>query len=259
MVSGISISQLSPIGACAVRLHAVVSAGWQWRVLAGCGVSFVGWARVCDCKVCLAQIEFILRLGGVVGVCGSVLRGVRVRAVVWCGCGCVLPSLNGMLVGINDRRAMSLYADSISEWYSLATVGDPLRSVAFLAFICTATSTLTERSASARFSETLISYPFNRRGSRCCSTRHLPPNTGSCSFGPSWGDRAHAKDAAHSYTECSGHGDCDRKSGQCSCYVGFTGTGCARSEFGTRVAYLCVRVWVRACIRVIHQDGVARG
>ena len=60
---------------------------WQWGVFAGCRVSIFGWARACDSEVCLAQIQ--LRLGGLIGVCGSVLRGVRVRAVMCCGFGVV--------------------------------------------------------------------------------------------------------------------------------------------------------------------------
>lgn len=41
---------------------------------------------------------------------------------------------------------------------------------------------------------------------------------------------------AHFWVECSGKGVCDRASGECKCYTGYTGSGCQRSEWGARGA-----------------------
>jgi len=53
---------------------------------------------------------------------------------------------------------------------------------------------------------------------------------GQCPLGPAWADKAYATDQAHQNVECSNAGTCDRKSGTCSCFPGFTGAACQRSK-----------------------------
>jgi len=50
-----------------------------------------------------------------------------------------------------------------------------------------------------------------------------------CLFGKAWGDAPFADGYAHDYVECSGQGECDRKTGECKCNDGFTGDGCRYS------------------------------
>ena len=49
----------------------------------------------------------------------------------------------------------------------------------------------------------------------------------TCAYGNSW-----ALDAEnpHSYEECSGAGLCDRTSGECQCFTGFSGYACQRRK-----------------------------
>eukprot|EP00981_Chlorochromonas_danica_P005499 scaffold1110_cov182-Ochromonas_danica.AAC.26 len=58
-------------------------------------------------------------------------------------------------------------------------------------------------------------------GSPDCSYR-------SCPNGTAWVDKAYATDAAHQLAECSNAGLCDRSTGQCQCFTGFTGSACQR-------------------------------
>lgn len=63
-----------------------------------------------------------------------------------------------------------------------------------------------------------------------------------CPFSIAFGD---IKDATvsnrdvHYYAECGGKGSCDRKTGQCECYEGYTGKGCKRSTCPTANGDTC--------------------
>lgn len=52
----------------------------------------------------------------------------------------------------------------------------------------------------------------------------------TCLFGRAWGDVVSGEGLAHDYSECSGNGECDRKTGECTCYDGFTGDACRYSS-----------------------------
>ena len=54
-----------------------------------------------------------------------------------------------------------------------------------------------------------------------------PP--GVCPSGTAWADKAYASDAAHRDAECSNAGICDRATGNCKCFAGYTGNACQRS------------------------------
>lgn len=53
---------------------------------------------------------------------------------------------------------------------------------------------------------------------------------GTCPSGPAWADRPYAIDQAHQSVECSAAGLCNRDSGLCKCYAGFSGPACERSS-----------------------------
>lgn len=50
----------------------------------------------------------------------------------------------------------------------------------------------------------------------------------NCPFGAAWSDEAIGTDIAHGQAECSNRGICDRKTGNCDCMDGFTGSACER-------------------------------
>jgi len=54
-----------------------------------------------------------------------------------------------------------------------------------------------------------------------CSLRECPKSA-------AWADKARDDDLAHSNAECSNMGFCNRRSGNCECYSGFTGAACER-------------------------------
>lgn len=51
----------------------------------------------------------------------------------------------------------------------------------------------------------------------------------TCDKGLAWADAASFGDIAHVEQECSMAGNCNRKTGMCDCYPGFTGKACQRS------------------------------
>jgi hypothetical protein len=56
-----------------------------------------------------------------------------------------------------------------------------------------------------------------------CSARTCP------SF-RAWGDVPTSSTTAHNYAECSNRGTCNRETGLCTCFPGFTGSACERSR-----------------------------
>ena len=48
-------------------------------------------------------------------------------------------------------------------------------------------------------------------------------------MGPAWADKAYAADTAHTAVECSNAGLCDRSTGMCACFDGYSGAACTRS------------------------------
>jgi len=51
----------------------------------------------------------------------------------------------------------------------------------------------------------------------------------TCPFDIAWADVPLAEDTAHGYAECSAKGVCNRKTGLCKCFDGYTGTACQRT------------------------------
>lgn len=56
-----------------------------------------------------------------------------------------------------------------------------------------------------------------------CSQRTCPSDR-------AWSDVPSTPLKAHAVTECSNRGTCDRTTGQCTCFDGFTGTACQRNK-----------------------------
>jgi hypothetical protein len=51
----------------------------------------------------------------------------------------------------------------------------------------------------------------------------------TCPFDIAWADVPSAEDTAHGYAECSAKGVCNRKTGLCECFDGYTGKACRRT------------------------------
>mmetsp|Transcript_32455 Transcript_32455/g.54721 ORF Transcript_32455/g.54721 Transcript_32455/m.54721 type:complete len:1172 (-) Transcript_32455:434-3949(-) len=66
-------------------------------------------------------------------------------------------------------------------------------------------------------------YPQWNGGAADCSQRVCPNGT-------AWADKAYAADFAHQQAECSNTGICNRKTGDCECFAGFTGNACQRAS-----------------------------
>ena len=62
-----------------------------------------------------------------------------------------------------------------------------------------------------------------------CCVLHTGFCEGMCPQGRAFVDTASGKNMAHTYAECSNRGSCDRKTGQCECFDGFTGAACRRT------------------------------
>ena len=60
----------------------------------------------------------------------------------------------------------------------------------------------------------------------------MRPEIGTCPTGPAWADKPDAVGAAHQLVECSAAGTCNRDTGLCDCYTGFSGDACQRGIRG---------------------------
>lgn len=56
-----------------------------------------------------------------------------------------------------------------------------------------------------------------------CSTR-------TCPSGRAWADVPTSSSTAHQFMECSNRGTCNRGTGECTCFPGFTGNACQRNK-----------------------------
>lgn len=52
-----------------------------------------------------------------------------------------------------------------------------------------------------------------------------------CPTGKAWMDKAYLTNLAHQKAICSNAGTCDYNTNKCSCYTGFTGDACEKSNF----------------------------
>ena len=78
-------------------------------------------------------------------------------------------------------------------------------------------------SCSLPFKWHLISNPPSFYKAPDCSKR-------VCPHGRAWADVPTGPTTAHQFMECSNRGVCDRSTGICSCFDGFTGSACERTK-----------------------------
>ncbi|KAJ1460038.1 hypothetical protein M885DRAFT_510612 [Pelagophyceae sp. CCMP2097] len=64
------------------------------------------------------------------------------------------------------------------------------------------------------------------------TTRNHDCSQRTCPGGPAWADVPTEVDTAHALAECSAKGDCERVTGTCMCYPGFSGAACERYGCG---------------------------
>lgn len=69
-------------------------------------------------------------------------------------------------------------------------------------------------------------------GAADCSLR-------TCPKGLAWANKPQSLQLAHSPVECSNAGTCDRNSGLCKCYTGYTGNACQRSKLFDSFIVIC--------------------
>ena len=72
--------------------------------------------------------------------------------------------------------------------------------------------------------------------------------SGICPYDIAWADKAYQLDTAHSLAECSNQGLCNRQTGQCQCFEGYTGVACQQSKYlSVTLGLLSIKCYVVTC------------